>query len=168
MGAGSITMDILSVLANSGIFNRVSEETLETLAKTCEVQVFEDGEVIFREGEIEPRGLFVLAGGEVIVTTELVEKLTDENSSEKKEFFITSLHPGDTFGEISILDSGPRSATTKASGLTTVCFIPEKSILGLVETDTMACYYITLNISRIVCNRLREADFAFKYKSLLG
>jgi len=161
-------MDILSVLSNSGIFEKVNEETLTSLAKKCEVQVFEDGETIFSEGSLEPRGLYILAGGEVLVTTELVEKGGLDGATEKREFFITSLHPGDTFGEISILDSGPRSATTRSNGLTTVCFIPEKAIFDLLDTDTLAIYHITLNIARIVCNRLREADFAFKYKSLLG
>jgi CRP-like cAMP-binding protein len=161
-------MDIVSVLENSGIFNGVSEETIASLAQKCEIRIYEDGDIIFREGDLEPRGLFILAGGEVILTTELVEKASETSSVEKKDFFLTSLRPCDTFGEISILDSGPRSATAKAHGLTTIVLVQEETLIETAKDDFQAGYLFTKNIARLVCTRLREADFAFKYKSLLG
>lgn len=160
-------MDILSIIESSGLFSGIGEDSIAALAKKCELKIFEDGEIIFNEGDIEPRGMYLIAGGEVILTTELVEKHEEGAALERRDFFLTSIRAGDSFGEISILDSGPRSAKAAAHGITTVCFISEAAILEISESDYKAGYLFTKSLARLVCGRLREADFSFKYKDLL-
>lgn len=160
-------MDIQSILVDSGLFQGVDEETMQYLVDNCIVDVFEDGEVIFKEGETDPIGVFVIGGGGVIITTALAEE-DKKRLNKEQDFFLTSLSSGDTFGEMSIIDRGPRSATARAAGLTSVCFIPETLFQQLVERDPRAAYLITRNIAIIVTRRLREANYAFKHEALLG
>lgn len=160
-------MDVQSMLLDSGLFQGVDEETLQFLVDNCSVDVFEDGEDIFKEGDTEPIGMYIIGGGGVIITTSLAEE-DKKRLSKEQDYFLTSLSTGDTFGEMSIIDRGPRSATARAAGLTSVCFIPETLFQQLVEQDPRAAYIITRNISILVTRRLREANFAFKHEALLG
>ena len=160
-------MDVRSILEESGLFVGIDELTWEFLVDQCQADVYEDGEIIFKEGDTEPKGMYILGGGTVIITTELVEE-NEDKQSEHQDYFLTSLTPFDTFGEMSIIDKGPRSANARASGLTSVVFLPDVVFDVLVEKNPMAAFVITKNIAILVTKRLREANFAFKHEALLG
>ncbi|UMG94230.1 cyclic nucleotide-binding domain-containing protein [Nocardioides sp. TF02-7] len=69
---------------------------------------------------------------------------------------VRDLGPGDYFGEISMIDGKPRSATVTAQdGLTTLA-VPHLAFTDLVEHDPSAAKVLLVAL----CARLREAEAA--------
>jgi len=92
------------MLAEVPLFALLDDEERALLAERVELVHFKAGEVIFQYGD-PGDAMYVVKTGEVelSVTTKTGEKL-----------FLERPGPGDFFGEISLLDVGPRSASARA------------------------------------------------------
>ncbi len=103
---------------------------------------FAPGEVIFGQGDTGDC-MYVIRSGEVDIEVngKVVETLT----------------PGTLFGEMALIDGGPRSATARAKTDCEVAAITEKSFLFLV--DEMP--YFALFVMRTIVDRLRRMDRLF-------
>jgi len=86
------------------LFAEVSEDDLETLADGVRSRGFRRGEVIFHQGD-PGDALFVLVSGRVKIPLP---------SATGDEAILATLRPGDFFGELSLIDGAPRSATAVA------------------------------------------------------
>jgi CRP-like cAMP-binding protein len=70
-------------------------------------KVYEDGEVVFSQGD-DSREMFIVQEGRVDITMRV----------RKREVHLTTLEKGDFFGEMALLELLPRSATATARGKT--------------------------------------------------
>ncbi len=92
------------------------------------VKSYGDGDVIFTEGE-DGRDMYVVKSGEVIVS----------KASSRGDVVLATLRKGDFFGEMSLLESLPRSATARARGVTEVlCIQPGGFLLKIRRDPTFA------------------------------
>ena len=82
------------------LFARVKPKDLKKLGKRMSERSFGEGDTITTEGETG-LGFFVIEDGNATVSRE--------------GEIVRNLGPGDFFGEIALIDSGPRSATVVAS-----------------------------------------------------
>lgn len=135
-------------LREIGLFGALSEEVLEHLAATLPVQLVEAGETIFHQGD-SAREMFVVLGGEA----EVVKRGKRGNDAR-----VALLGPGDWFGEMSILDVQPRSASVVAVAPTRLLRITSEALDALYRKDLKAYSLIVLNIARELSRRLRVAD----------
>lgn len=67
---------------------------------------------------------------------------------------LRELGPGDYFGEISMIDGKPRSATVSATSEMTTFVIPHAQFAELVQRDAEMASALLLSL----CGRLREAE----------
>lgn len=67
---------------------------------------------------------------------------------------LRTLGPGEYFGEISMIDGKPRSATVTATAALTTLAIPHADFRALLETDSE----IAATLLVALCGRLREAE----------
>ena len=104
------TKETVSRLAKVPLFSDCSQRELQTIARVVRDIAHPAGTVIAREGE-PGVGLFVILDGTAEVSI----------GGRKK----ASLGPGDFFGEIALLDGGPRTATVTAK--------TDLNLLGLTE-----------------------------------
>ena len=86
-------------VASVPLFASLSKRELKELASTMHEYNFQAGKELIREGE-EGIGFFLIADGEALVTLRGSEKRT--------------LHTGDWFGEMALIDGGARTASVKA------------------------------------------------------
>lgn len=93
--------DVVDAIQNVPLFAGLQRKELERVADNLSVRTFSDGEAIATEGE-SGVGFFVIESGTATV-------------SQGGET-IRTLGPGDYFGEIALIDKGPRSATVIADG----------------------------------------------------
>ena len=135
-------------LRDVGLFGALSDEFLEHLVKTLSVIRVMPGAAIFREGE-PAREMYVVLDGEA----EVLKK-----SRRGRETRVAILGPHDCFGEMSIIDMQPRSATVRALGPCVLLRITTEEMDALYRYDLKSYTLIVLNIARDLSRRLRVTD----------
>jgi len=103
------------------------------------VRTFKPGDVIFREGD-PAEELFIVKSGkvEIRVGNRLLDTLPELS----------------IFGEMALIDHGPRSATAVAATDATVVPVGEKQFLLMVSRTP----YFALNVMRVLVQRLRTSN----------
>jgi len=138
----------IAQLRDVGLFGALSDEFLEHLTSTLSVQRVMVGDTVFREGD-PAREMYVVLDGEM----EVLKK-----SRKGRETRVAILGPNDTFGEMSIIDMQPRSATVRALGSTRLLRISTEEMDALYRHDLKSYTLIILNIARDLSRRLRVTD----------
>jgi len=127
--------DMVEHLAEVPIFEGCSKKDLQTIARQVREISHEAGYVVATEGD-PGAGLFVIADGEADVTI-----------GGKK---VNHLETGDFFGEMALLDGGPRTATVTATTPITLYALTEWVFRGLLaEHPTIAMRTLETMASRL-------------------
>ena len=135
------TKDIVSRLANVPLFSDCSQRDLQTVARVVREIPHAAGTVIAREGE-PGVGLVILLDGTAEVSIGGRKKAT--------------LGPGEFFGEIALLDGGPRTATVTAKTDVHLLGLTEWVFRGLMSEHPT----IALKTLQQMAGRLRVATKA--------
>jgi len=135
------TLEKVLVLKSAPLFSRVPAEDLAPLARMAESRIVAPGERIVSEGELGDE-LYLIVYGRVAVS--------------KGGHRLASLGPGESFGEISVLDEGPRTATVTAIEQTEVLAIASEDFYEILHEQAE----IAEGVIRILVKRLRDADAA--------
>ena len=101
------------------------------------VRTYQDGDVIFREGD-DSREMYIVKQGEVAVV----------KSSIRGEIELARLRKGDFVGEMSLLESLPRSATARAKGPTKLLAIHPGGFLLKIRRDPTFAFEMMQALSR--------------------
>jgi CRP/FNR family transcriptional regulator, cyclic AMP receptor protein len=135
------TKELVSSLSQVPLFADCSSRDMQTIARVVREIPHAAGTVIAREGE-PGVGLFVILSGNADVSIGGRKKAT--------------LGPGDFFGEIALLDGGPRTATVTAKTDVQLIGLTEWVFRGLmVEHPSIA-----LKTLQQMAGRLRSATKA--------
>ena len=126
-------------LAGVPLFAGFSKRHLQRLAGATDEIRFTPGEHIVEEGNLGET-LFVLLEGQVKVVRD--GKLR------------TRLVPGDFFGEVSVLDGGPRTASVVAETPVAALRLFRRTVLELVESEPQ----LALSLLEGIARRIREID----------
>ena len=135
-------------LRNIGLFGALPERVLEELASELQVLEVPAGTYVFREGEAASC-MFVVVQGDVDVL---------KKSRAGLDSRVAVLGPGDWFGEMSIIDVQPRSATVLTVSPCRLVKITAADLDRLYRADVKAYALIVQNIARELSRRLRVAD----------
>ncbi len=105
------------------LFRHCDDESLRAVVGTMRQRHFRRNEVIFHQGD-PGDSLQVISSGSVKIVLP---------SSEGDEAIIATLHEGDFFGELALLDGEPRSATAAAVEPTETWSLPRDSFVELLD-----------------------------------
>lgn len=130
--------DVAQHLAAVPIFEDCSKKDLQTIARQVREISHDDGYVIASEGD-PGAGLFVIAEGEADVTI-----------GGKR---VNHLKAGDFFGEMALLDGGPRTATVTSTTPITLYALTEWVFRGLLAEHPS----IAMRTLETMASRLRSA-----------
>jgi CRP-like cAMP-binding protein len=131
------TEEVASALANVPLFEGISAESMTRLAAVTGELDFDTDQFIVLQGQVGT-GLYVIVDGEVKVV-----RGSDE---------MTRLGPGDFFGELSVIDQMPRSASVQATMPTRTLALASWDLLDLLESDSK----LSLNLIKGLAARVRE------------
>jgi len=113
------------------------------VARICEVQNIQAGEVLAKEGDMSS-AMYVIVQGQVEIT---------RGGSQ-----IAILGTGQHFGEMSLLDARPRSATVTCNGEGSVMIIRRDVLLELCHREPGLGNQVLLALATSLAHRLREAN----------
>jgi CRP/FNR family cyclic AMP-dependent transcriptional regulator len=137
-----------AILREIGLFGALADEVLEHISNILQTMRVEAGGYIFKEGE-PAREFYVVLDGEI----EVLKK-----SRSGRDTRVAILGPHDCFGEMSIVDMQPRSATVRALGPARLMRVTTEDMDGLYRHDLKSYTLIVLNIARDLSRRLRVTD----------
>jgi CRP/FNR family transcriptional regulator, cyclic AMP receptor protein len=132
--------DIAQFLAKVPLFHGLKENQLTKIARRCRERDYTAGETIIEQGKVGV-GLFIVVRGEARVV---------RHQADGEEFELDQLKRTDFFGELSLLDDAPRSATVvavdevKCLVLSKLDFLDELTAdaeMGIVMLKTMSQRY---------------------------
>jgi CRP/FNR family transcriptional regulator, cyclic AMP receptor protein len=133
-----------SLLASVPFFEGLDEAERSMLAAQLEEVEFPIGELVFKRGD--PGGsIFIVAAGEVEIFV--------EDTVGQRIVFETA-KAGDFFGELSLLDGDPRSASAQAIAATKALRVDRDDLQLLFTRHPTAA----LHVLGVIGRRLREAD----------
>jgi CRP-like cAMP-binding protein len=135
-------------LSDIGIFGGLDRMVLRRFAQSLTVDEIDVGATVFREGD-SGREMYVIIDGEVEVL---------RRSKRGHDTRVAILGPGDWFGEMSILDVLPRSASTRVLAPARLLRVTAHDLDALYRTDIKAYALFVLNVAREMSRRLRVAD----------
>jgi len=115
----------VTALAKCPLFAHASASTLQSVAGSLRRRRFRRNEVIFHQGD-PGDSLHIVANGAVKIILP---------SAEGEEAIIATLREGDFFGELSLLDGAPRSATAAALEPSETMVLPRSIFRQLMQDD---------------------------------
>ena len=136
--------NIKELLKSFPLFSDLSDEDLSDIEKIVKIKRFGKNEIIlyqFDPGD----SLYIISRGKVKVVL---------FSKDGKEVLLSNLGPGEFFGEMSLLDGLPRSASVVALEDSEVLVLNRKDFLELIRNLPE----IALRILTEMSKRLRSAD----------
>ena len=131
--------DLRRQFAGVPLFFGLGRAEIDTLLQVAARRTVSDGEVLCREGE-PGKEFFLISAGEAVVT--------------QRGRHLRRLGPGDFFGELALLDRGPRSATVTADGPVTLHVIKELDFAALLDEVPGVAHKLLATLA----SRLREAE----------
>jgi CRP/FNR family transcriptional regulator, cyclic AMP receptor protein len=125
------------------LFSQLTRKDLTRLARAVVVRNYKKGETIVKEGE-QAVAFFIIANGRVEVV----------QATGSKTQRLAELHAGDCFGEMALLDGGPRSATARALEDTQCLVLSRWDFVAELRTSP----HIAVAMLPIISKRLRDVD----------
>ena len=122
------TADILTasaVLQRNYLFRGLPVAAIERLAALAVRRSYDKGEIVFAQGD-EGDALYGVASGRVRISA---------CGLGGQEVFLNIMEPGDTFGEIAVMDGLPRTAAATALDDATLIVIKRQDFLELLERE---------------------------------
>jgi CRP-like cAMP-binding protein len=143
-GTAEREQEVDEVLRRAGMFQGVDAEAVEALAGDFEISDAPKGTVLFHEGE-PGDSLYIVLSGKV--------KL-GRRSTDGRENLVAVMGPSDQFGELSLFDPGPRTASATALTDARVARLPKAALQKWVHDRPQ----IAMQLLRVVARRLRRTN----------
>ncbi|TAK11545.1 MAG: cyclic nucleotide-binding domain-containing protein [Anaerolineae bacterium] len=141
-------MSIKEILKGIEMFDGLTDSDLESVAAVCRPRQFQEGDVV-AEQHSPGVEMFIIEDG-------FVEVVVD-NSDDAARKVIVNLGSGQTVGEMSLVDQGPRSATVRAiSSPTVVQVVSQADFERLCDENSRIGYVVMRNIAADLSFRLRQ------------
>lgn len=144
---------VFGLLQETALFQGCGLGDLEAAFQNCEILEFPEEVAVINEGD-ENHALYVVLEGRA-------EVLLPERSPDIQRIspiHLRTLNVGDYFGEYSLLDAQPASASVIAREPTWVLRLTQGALAGLADSSGLLVVPLYRNLARLCVERLREKD----------
>jgi CRP/FNR family cyclic AMP-dependent transcriptional regulator len=135
------------ILARTDFFKDADPGSLAGLAAKGRERHMIRGDVLFHEGD-PPDALYLVLRGRLAIAI--------ANPIDRRESVVALMEVDDLFGEMGMLDEGPRSAMARALEPTALLEIPYEPILAMFDENPKLLW----NVTRLLAQRIRNTDEA--------
>jgi CRP-like cAMP-binding protein len=134
-------------LARTDFFADAAPDALRRVAAAGQELHLIRGDVLFNEGD-PPESLYLVLRGRIAIAL--------ANPIDRRESVVSLMEENDLFGEMGMLDDGPRSAMARALEPTTVLSIPYGPVFEMFDENPKLLW----NVTRMLAQRIRVTDEA--------
>jgi uncharacterized membrane protein len=131
------------LLSNVPLFESLTDDDVDALAARVEAVDYEPGQIVFNQGD-EGSALFIVEDGAVEISC----------GEGKTKIVLATLFPGQYFGELSLFDGAPRSATATAIKRSRLIRLDRADLVEFVNGSPAAALRIIGEMS----DRLRQTN----------
>jgi CRP-like cAMP-binding protein len=135
------------LLAATEFFTGADATVIEAVLADATERPLVRGDVLFREGD-SADALYLVVRGRLAIAI--------ANPIDQRETVVSLMEPGDLFGELAMLDDGPRSAMARALEPSTVLEIGFPIVRKVLDDQPTLLWGVT----RLLASRLRVMDQA--------
>jgi|AP95_1055475.scaffolds.fasta_scaffold30120_1 CRP-like cAMP-binding protein len=139
----------LSFLGESSLFSGLGESEINRLMEIAQVQEFKSGDTIVEQGT-DGDAVYLLCEGSVTVSA--------AGRSGDEIRLATLSERGAFFGEVTVVDPGPRSATVRAETDAVLVKVTVAGLEQFFEELKEAEPVVLRNIARVLAGRLRDSN----------
>ena len=144
-----MSVPVAEVLARMSLFQGLDADDLVVAEKLVFVNRVAAGDTVCREGDRSDFVCFVVRG-----RLDILKAQADQDGTA----VIAHLNPGDSLGEMALVDRQPRSATVRAAEDTTLVVLTRKGFEQLRRREPRAAAVLMENIARLLCENLRQTS----------
>ncbi len=141
-----MTVDVPRILRETDLLCSVPAEDLAAAAAVSRLRTFRRGQIVFTAGDPSDSLIVVISGRVKVVV----------RSADGGELTLTIIRPGGILGELSIADSGPRSADAETLEECDLLLVPRETIQDICQRTPAAAQALTSSIAGTL-RRLTEA-----------
>ena len=131
-------------LRNVQLFSQFSSKELSRLGRAIVEREYKKGETIVKEGE-QAVAFFIIVKGRAEVV---------QSAGSKRSQSLATLGPSETFGDMALLDGGPRAATVKALDDTTCLVLSRWDFVAELQTNP----HMAVAMLPVLSRRLRDVE----------
>ena len=139
---------LITFLLETPMFEKLDPSEIMEIIHIVEVEQYQAGDIVFSEDDTGD-AWFVLYKG-------AAEVLKHGVAGEKK---ITELGPKACFGEISILDGSPRSATIRVTEDSIVFRVQREAFAELIDDNHLVAYKLIHQMAILLAERQRTTTY---------
>ncbi|MEP6861215.1 MAG: cyclic nucleotide-binding domain-containing protein [Deltaproteobacteria bacterium] len=132
-----------TLLEKHPLLVNLASDQLERIAQAGEVESYNPNEQIVSEGSLGD-ALFLILSGQVAV--------------HKGAQTFATLSGGEFFGEMSLVEPAPRSATVTSMSATFLFRLPHDALRQLIADDPSASAVLLVQVVKTLSDRLRRAN----------
>jgi CRP-like cAMP-binding protein len=147
-------MELAKVLSQVELFDGLTPAELEQVARICRERRYRAGDVVAQQGD---------SGDELFVIWEgLVEVLHSGSPQDAQPRTVVNLGQGQVFGEMALVDFGPRSASVRVvSDTAKLQAIGRDDFLRVCEQHHRVGFVVMRNIAA-------DLSFKLRHQNLMG
>jgi CRP/FNR family cyclic AMP-dependent transcriptional regulator len=134
-------LSVQTILERNRLFRGLAGATIQQISALAVRRFYEDGAIVFSQGD-PGDALYGVVTGRIRISA---------STREGKEMFLNIMEPGDTFGEIALLDGNPRTATASATARCELMIIPRAQFLSLLAREPA----LAIHLLQLLCQRIR-------------
>lgn len=142
------------ILERTRLFRGLPSETIRRISALSIRRSYNNGAIVFSQAD-PGDALYGVITGKVRISA---------SSRNGREVFLNIMEPGDTFGEIALLDGRPRTATASAIAPSALIIVTREHFLPLLEREPK----LASHVIQLLCERIRWTSGLAEESALLG
>ena len=143
-----------TILERTLLFRGLPSATIQQISALSVRRSYGDGAIVFSQAD-PGEALYGVVTGRIRIST---------SSPNGREMFLNIMEPGDTFGEIALLDGRHRTATASATAPSELIIITRDHFLELLTHEPK----LVSHVIRLLCERLRWTSGLAEESALLS
>jgi CRP/FNR family transcriptional regulator, cyclic AMP receptor protein len=149
-----LALAIQTILERSRLFRSLPAPALQQITALAIRRSYRNGASVFSQGD-PGDALYGVASGRIRISA---------SGPDGREIFLNIMEPGDSFGEIALLDGAPRTASATASAPSELFIIKREPFLLLLQRDAK----VTYQLLQLLCQRIRWTSGLAEDSALLS